>query len=243
MAGVGWASLLTMGEHGIMSNRFSWRLTDRRTDYRPQNTLLMTYLLRVARKYWTSDVEEIRHLFCEYGVPHNWWLFLAGIFWRRAGCPQVVHVLATDALKWKWFSDNLSSFVSKGKVCGLADRLVSVLNPPIQNVCRITFPSAVEWPLAGYGFRLQEAFPMFSHFSLCSICLQWRKSVIFSHHNVMLSVQRVLSKQVCKPSWGGLPTALINKRTPIRSKASNLYFKKRKQWRYLHQNKKNHKNI
>ncbi|CAM9747196.1 unnamed protein product [Ascophyllum nodosum] len=29
---------------------------------------------------------------------------------------QVVHVLATDALKWKWLSENLPSFVAKGKV-------------------------------------------------------------------------------------------------------------------------------
>jgi len=28
----------------------------------------------------------------------------------------VVHVLAGDALKWKWFTDNIRSFIDKGKV-------------------------------------------------------------------------------------------------------------------------------
>ena len=32
------------------------------------------------------------------------------------GAGQVVHVLATDALKWKWFTENVPSFVAKGKV-------------------------------------------------------------------------------------------------------------------------------
>ena len=29
---------------------------------------------------------------------------------------QVVHVLAGDAVKWKWFSENIPAFVAKGKV-------------------------------------------------------------------------------------------------------------------------------
>lgn len=30
---------------------------------------------------------------------------------------QVVQVLSGDALKWKWFTENIPTFVSKGKVC------------------------------------------------------------------------------------------------------------------------------
>lgn len=30
---------------------------------------------------------------------------------------QVVHVLQSDVMKWKWFSENIASFVANGKVC------------------------------------------------------------------------------------------------------------------------------